>query len=359
MLKSVTQAVIKAVRSLPAWVTLLLVLSALANLIGLGLGELPGWVHDWLDWLSSFAAVFLAIFIEAVPFLLLGTLSAAIVEVFIDREEITRWVPSSRFLGVLAGSLVGLAFPAGECGVVPLTRRLISKGMPVFMGMATLLAGPVLNPIVIAGTLAAFGPGLIFWGRLGLSLAIAVVTGLVFSLHRDPASLLRQPGVQPGLDVLSQPGANFLPALPSVVNRPRFAEQVRRMGLVAVDEFFEMGSYLVLGAGLAAAMQTIVPQSALLNVDQGPLRSVLALTGLAGLLSTCSIVDAFTAQAFTATFPSGSILAFLVFGPMVDIKRVLMFLRLFKPRTVAYLILLVFLLTLILTVFINYFGQGW
>lgn len=338
---------------------LLLVLAALTNLIGLSLGGLPGWIQGWLDWLSSFAAVFLAIFIEAVPFLLLGTLSAAIVEVFIDREEIARWVPRSRFLGALAGSLVGFAFPAGECGVVPLTRRLISKGMPVATGMATLLAGPVLNPIVIAGTLAAFGPGLIFWGRLGLSLAIAVVTSLVFSLHHDPASLLRQPGAQPGLDFPSRPDANFSPAPPSAVTRPRFAEQVRRMVLVAVDEFFEMGSYLVLGAGLAAVIQTIVPPSALLNVGPGPLRSVLALTGLAGLLSTCSIGDAFAAQAFTATFTSGSILAFLVFGPMVDIKRVLLFLRLFKTRTVAYLILLTFLLTLIFTVFINYFGQGW
>ncbi len=345
-------------RMLPAWVTLLLVLTALINLIGLGLGGLPGWVNDWLDWLSSFAAVFLKIFIETVPFLLLGIFFAAIIEIFIDRKDIARWVPRSRGLSAIAGSLVGFALPAGEGGVVPLTRRLIAKGMPVSMGMATLLAGPALNPIVIAGTLAAFGPGLIFWGRLGISLAIAVVTGLVFSLHQDPASLLRQPGTGPGQALPSQPGANGLLARPPAGNTPRIADRVRQVMLVAVDEFFEMGSYLVLGAGLAAVLQTIVPQAALLNFDQGPLRSALALAGLAGLLSTSSAVDAFAAQALPATFTSGSILAFLVFGSMVDIKNVLMFLRVFKPRAVAYLVLLSLMLALVFTVFINYFGQG-
>jgi len=290
-----------------------------------------------------------------VPFLLLGVFASGVVEVFIDRAEIARWIPRSRWLGALAGGLFGLAFPVSECGVVPLTRRLISKGAPVSVGVAILLAGPVLNPVVIASTLAAFGPGPVFWGRLGLSLAIAVLTSLIFSLHGDPASLLRQPGLLSPLQLAE----DLSPAHSPAVEKPRFAERLRRVMIVAVDEFFEMGRYLVLGAVLAAALQMVALQPALLAVGQGPVLPVLGMSALAALLSINSTTDAFLALTFTGTFTGASILAFLVFGPMVDIKSTLMFLRVFKPRPVVYLILLPFMLTLVFTVFIYYFGQGW
>lgn len=343
------QAAHNFIRALPIGLTVVLFLSAALNTVGAGLEQLPAWIVGWLDLLSSFAAVFLGIFIEAVPFLLLGALASGIVEVFIDRAELARWMPRSPFLGALAGSLLGLFFPVCECGVVPFARRLILKGVPVSVAIATLLAAPVLNPIVIASTLAAFGTGTVFWGRIGLSLSIAVVTSLVFSLHTDPLSLLRPAESNP-----VQP-----PVLAEPVDKPAPAGRLRRALVIAVDEFFEMGRFLVLGALLAALMQTFIPQTALLGIGQGPVLSVLVMTGLAVILSVCSTIDAFIALAFTGAFSSGSILAFLVFGPMVDIKSALMFLRVFKPRTIAYLILLPLMLTLIATVFINYFGPGW
>jgi uncharacterized membrane protein YraQ (UPF0718 family) len=122
---------------------------------------------------------------------------------------------------------------------------------------------------------------------------------------------------------------------------------------IAVDEFFEMGRYLILGSLLAALMQTVVPQSVLLGVSQGPFSSVLAMIALAVVLSVCSTVDAFIALAFANTFTLGSVLAFLVFGPMVDIKSTLLFLRVFKRKAVAYLILLPLVMTLLFAVFMN------
>lgn len=342
----------------PAWVTLLLVLAAVTNLVGLGLGGLPGWINGWLDWLGSFAAAFLSIFIEAVPFLLLGSLASGIIEVFIDREEIARWVPRSRWLGALAGSFLGLVFPVSECGVVPFTRRLISKGVPVSIGVATLLAGPALNPIAIASTLAAFGAGPVFWGRMGLSLVIAILVSLIISLHDDPTRLLRHNRIELRPQPMPQPAESLSTDFPPA-ERPGFAVQLRRTIFVSVDEFFEFGRYLVLGAVLAAVLRTFVPLLALLDAGQGPVLPVLSMSGLAVLLSVGSTADAFIAQAFTGTFTAGSILAFLVLGPMVDVKHISLFLRVFKPRMVAYLVLLPFGLTLVFTVFINYFGQGW
>ena len=300
---------------------------------------------------ENMTAVFLGIFIEAAPFLLLGTLASGLVEVFVDRAAMARLLPRSGWGAALGGSLLGLFFPVCECGVVPLTRRLFQKGLPLPMGVAFLLAAPVINPIVIASTLAAFGPGLVFWGRLGLTFIIASLTGLIFSRAGD---------IQENLLPAAQPLSLNLDLQPQVAApaEPRLGAKVQRMLIIAVDEFFEMGRYLVVGAFLAAAMQTLVPRSALLGVSQGPLVSVVVMVALAVLLSICSTVDAFIALAFASTFTSGSVLAFLVFGPMVDIKSTLMFLRVFRKRTVVYLILLPLLMTLLAGTLLNLWAGG-
>jgi uncharacterized membrane protein YraQ (UPF0718 family) len=231
--------------------------------------------------------------------------------------------------------------------VVPLTRRLVRKGLPLSAGIAFLLAAPVVNPIVIASTLAAFGPGPWLYTRVGLSLLIAIATGGVFAFQRRPEQLLlaaSRPVIAGGAELKTEPA----PARPA----PR-GWRLGEVLTIAVDEFFEMGRYLVAGGLLAAGMQTVVPQSALLALGGGPVLSVLVLIALAVLLSVCSTVDAFIALAFLGTFTPGSVLAFLVYGPMVDIKSTLMFLGVFKRRAVAYLILLPLLMTLLAGIFIN------
>ncbi len=168
----------------------------MAAVVSWGSQFFGGWspvLTRMLDTLSGFAAVFLGIFIEAAPFLLLGTLASGLVEVFISREDLARWIPRRALSGAMAGSLVGLFFPVCECGVVPFTRRMLHKGLPLPAAVALLLAAPVVNPIVIISTLAAFGPGLVFWGRLIFTLLVAVVVGTLFGLAEPRGVLV--PGV--------------------------------------------------------------------------------------------------------------------------------------------------------------------
>ena len=106
---------------------------------------------------------------------------------------------------------------------------------------------------------------------------------------------------------------------------PTSAEKIRQVLLITVDEFFEMGRYLILGAMLAAGLQTFIAQSTLLAIGSGPVLSVLVMLTLAVLLSICSTVDAFVALSFMGTFSFGAVLSFLVFGPMVDIKSIVMY----------------------------------
>jgi len=330
--------------------TLLVALALGALLVWLSLRSLslnPGPLAGAVDRLSNFTTIFLGIFIEAAPFLLLGTLASGLVEAFLNQDDIARFVPRDPVRGVLVGGLLGFVFPVCECGVVPLVRRLFKKGLPLPVGITFLLAAPVFNPIVIASTLAAFGFGRVLLLRVGLTLLIAMSTGLVFAAQRRPERLMR------AATLPSFAGASGLPAAAPAFARPSLRQGLARALQVAGDEFFEMGRYLVAGALLATLMQIAIPQSALLTVSAGPVLSVLTLIVLAVVLSVCSTVDAFIALAFAGTFTTGSILAFLVFGPMVDIKSTLMFLGVFRRRTVAYLILLPLMMTILATVLIN------
>jgi len=296
---------------------------------------------------QTFVTVFLGIFIEALPFLLLGTLASGLVEVFISRDTLSRLVPHNRVGGAVIGALMGLAFPVCECGVVPLTRRLFRKGLPLSVGVAFLLAAPIINPVVIASTYAAFGWGPVFLGRFVATLLIAVAVGLVFSLAPQPLRLLRFSAWP------AAAGSDGSPEARKATNHLRMSTRLTRSLVIEGDEFFEMGRYLVLGCLLAAAMQTVIPQSRLLSIGGGALSSVVAMLILAFVLSVCSTVDAFLALAFVNTFTTGSILSFLVFGPMVDVKSVVMFSTVFRRRIVLYLVLLPMMMALFMGVYLN------
>jgi uncharacterized membrane protein YraQ (UPF0718 family) len=308
--------------------------------------HLPADFYGLVQSYRTFVTLFLGIFIEALPFLLLGTLASGFVEEFISQESLARLIPHHRVGGTLVGALLGLAFPVCECGVVPLTRRLLRKGLPLPIGVTFLLAAPVVNPMVIASTYAAFGWGPILLGRIGFTLLIAIAVGLLFGLAPQPLSLLQR---------AAWPTASSNEAIisSSTVHTSSKATRLSRALALAGDEFFEMGRYLVMGSLLAAGMQTIIPQAALLKIGSGALWSVVAMLSLAFVLSVCSTVDAFLALAFVNTFTTGSLLGFLVFGPMVDIKSTLMFLGVFRRRIVLYLILLPLTLSLFVAVYVN------
>lgn len=331
----------RLLRRLVVFGLLLLVISVLLTALISG-------SDDPVTLLSIFSTRFLGIFIEAVPFLLLGTLVSGLLEVFVRPEDIARFVPRRAVPATLVGTLMGFAFPVCECGVVPVVRRLFNKGLPMSVGVAFLLAAPVMNPIVLASTYTAFGFGPILVGRFVFTALVAGAVGLVFALGARPQDVLQPQSLMPVMGG----GTGTLPA-ELRTRRPALLAGIRQALDHATDEFFEMGRYLIIGSLLAATMQTLVSQEVLLALGRGPVISVLVMQVLAFVLSVCSTVDAFLALAFVGTFTGGSILAFLTFGPMVDIKSTLMFLGVFKRRTVAYLIALPMLMTLLIGVWLN------
>jgi hypothetical protein len=278
---------------------------------------------DWVGRGQEGVTIFLGVLIEAIPFLLLGVLVSQGLALALKGDRVLKWLPRGRFASLAALAGLGALFPVCECGNVPVARRLAARGVPAAGAMVFLLAAPALNPVVALSTFAAFRqqPVIVVY-RLGLTFAVALGVGLLLSLHPRPADLLRRPAPGAGHQVEG-------PVPTSWVGRAgRFARGV-------LGEFAEMGAVLVVGAGLAALTQMFVPRGLLLQVGQGPVLSVVAMMGLAALLSVCSTVDAFVALAYAGTFTDGSLVAFLVFGPMIDIKAVLLMLTAFNWKAVA------------------------
>jgi uncharacterized protein len=316
----------------------------------------PPALAPWTGRLQGFVTVFLGIFIEALPFLMAGVLVSSAIHLFVSADQVRELSPRNPFLAALGGSVLGLAFPVCECGSIPATRRLLTKGAALPAGIAFALAAPVVNPVVLISTFVAFGSWQMVAWRVGLTILIAVVVAVVVGTAPRRELVLAE-----GLDVEDehahaacdhdhshdhahgvQPGEGALGMLQRTLSH-------------ASGELFEMTRYLIIGAMLAAALQTVVPQQALLALGDGPLLSVLVMIGLAVVLSICSTVDSFIALSFVNSFTPGAILAFLVFGPMIDIKSALMLTSTFSRRTVAIIILLCFQLTLLAGVAVNLF----
>jgi len=293
--------------------------------------------------MSVFATRFLGIFVEAVPFLLLGSITSGLIETFIKSDDIMRYLPRNRLGAALGGAFLGLVFPVCECGVVPVARRLFKKGSPVSLGVAFLLAAPFMNPIVFASTFIAFGFGPVFIGRIVVTILVAVIVAVVVGSMAKRSAVLKP---------ISLAGEHHDHAH---CDHEALSTRAKLMSALTIagDEFFEMGRFLIFGSILAALMQTLVPQESLLSLGTGPILSVVFMQILAYVLSVCSTVDSFLALAFVNTFTAGAIVSFLSFGPMVDIKSTLMFTGVFRRRIVLYLVLLPFVMNLLSGAVIN------
>ena len=164
-------------RRMLLWLVVLVIVTVLLVAV-LGTGQDAGTI------ISIFSTRFLGIFIEATPFLLLGTLASGLIDAFVTPDDIARFVPRNRILATIVGAFLGFLFPVCECGVVPVVRRLFTKGLPMSVGVTFLLAAPVINPVVLVSTAVAFGIGPTLIGRFIITIFVAVAVGLVFD-HID------------------------------------------------------------------------------------------------------------------------------------------------------------------------------
>jgi hypothetical protein len=341
--------------------------------------------------LNNGFTLFLSLLVEAMPFLLLGVLFSSLLLFFVDERKLVEKMPKNPLLGALVGSMVGFLFPVCECGNVPVARRLLMQGVPTSVAIGFLLAAPTINPIVIWATWTAFRdqPEIVVL-RVVFSLLIATIIGFVFSFQKDltpivqpalarylkfnpppTAQTKRRPQLsqaqqQASVPTLLQSGTFLLGAgqttrleaatEATTANYTQSKPLGAKLQLVlenTVQELRELGAVLVIGSAIAAAIQILAPRELILSLGSGPISSITAMLVLAAVVSICSTVDSFFALSFASVFTSGSLLAFLVFGPMVDLKGVGLMLTILKPRAIFYLFGLAALLTFLFTLILN------
>jgi uncharacterized membrane protein YraQ (UPF0718 family) len=296
-----------------------------------------------LEKVSTAWAIFQGLLLEAIPFLLLGVAIAGLARWLVPQTAWIQRLPRNPLLAPITGALMGFALPACECGNVPVARRLLASGAPMGTAFGFLFAAPVLNPIVIASTWAAFPdqPWLLVARPLG-AFVIAVLLSLLLVQLPETQLLehallserrMSQPLSNVGLlersgGLVGDPIQEFSPTQSTRLRASDVLEQSSR-------EFLDLLALLVLGCLIAALVQTWLPRSWLLAVGGAPTGSILALMLLAVVVSVCSSVDAFLALGFAAQVTPGALLAFLLLGPVVDLKLVGLFTVLMRPRAIA------------------------
>ena len=312
--------------------TWLLVVSALAIVALIARFGHP----EQIAWLRNLLIVFGSLLIEAMPFVALGALVSALIEVFVPASTFAKLATLPRAVQLPAAAVAGIAFPVCECGSVPVARRLARKGLSPAAAVTFMLAAPIVNPVVVASTFVAYRGRDSLWvmvgGRFLIGMLVAICVGWVIGARR-PGELLR------GAKIGDEPDDH---------DEPR----ARRFFTHLTGDLVFMARFLIVGALIAATIQTFVPSSVVDRVATLPVLSLLAMMGLAFILSLCSESDAFVAASFTSFGPSAQ-LAFLVFGPMIDLKLGALYLGTYSKGFLRTVVIVVTAVTLVATLWVQ------
>jgi uncharacterized membrane protein YraQ (UPF0718 family) len=293
----------------------------------------------------DFLIIFTSILYEALPFIILGAVISGMLEELVPQQFISKVLPRSRILAIAVGGLLGIVFPMCECGIIPVMRRLLRKGLPLSSCICYMLAGPIINVVVMLSTWFAFsgmenttkagGPaqlgsfGMTFL-RMVLGYLVAFGTSLIveWQYRKHGNKLLAPLAVPP-----PQPDSDE----PRPAEKKPWMLRISNMAEAALHDFVDITVFLILGALLAAATRLVIDRDQLEQIGAVFPLAILLMMGLAIALCLCSEADAFVAASF-GTMPPSAKIGFLVLGPMLDFKLYMMFTRVFKPKLIWIII---------------------
>jgi uncharacterized membrane protein YraQ (UPF0718 family) len=322
--------------------------------------------------LSDFLTLFSSVLWEAMPFIVLGAVIAGILEEFLPQQAITKFLPKQALPAVMIGALLGLVFPMCECGIVVVMRRLLRKGLPLSCCIAYMLAGPIINLVVIFSTWVAFkqhnlGEEMVLLRVLGGFLVACTTAMIVHFQYRKYGNALLMPlAIPPAIPepeanaAATGNGGNGDTSVPGLQKRT-FMTRLSNISGTALHDFVDITVFLILGAVLAALAKQYIGTDRIdaLSQDQ-PLLAIPGMMLMAVLMCLCSEADAFVAASFTNMHISAKV-AFLVLGPMLDLKLLMMFTRVFRRRLIITIVISLIVLVLIYSLLVHavYTLNGW
>jgi uncharacterized protein len=290
-----------------------------------------------LKWRENFATYFISITLEAAPFMIIGAFIAALIEILVPNDTLPRIFGKLGFLGIPAVILVSPIFPICECGVIIIGRKLLQKGMPLPHVISYLLAAPILNPVVLGGTYIAFYQDYFYPMLRGLGgVSVALMAGLFFLFIRPDWA------IKHGVNDFSKQNSDSHDHEDGccdegfIQNKTGFLSKVEHLFIHVRRDFLEMGIYFLFGVFLASTMKTFIGNEQLSLLGDGSFTGPATMMFMAFVMSLCSEADAFLAASFVE-FDMFSQMGFLVLGPMLDIKLLVMYRSIFTTRFIMLL----------------------
>lgn len=304
--------------------------------------------ENFVSFLGIFSINFTSIVLEAVPFMLIGTLVGGVIEVFVPVSLIDRFFGRGKNRSVFFAGALGLLFPTCECAIVPIVRRLILKGISIPAAICFMLSGPIVNIIVAWSTAVAYTYN---WKmvalRMGCGYVVAVLIGLLFTRYSKPEKLILENVAELSFRSCGCSDAKF--------HKSSIWSKLLHAAGHARDDFLQVGKYLIIGAFIAAFIRTATPVTSFANLSDSPGVLIFLMMMMAVIMNLCSEADAFIAASFRWLIPGSAQLGFLVLGPMLDLKLMMMYLSVFRKRTILLLSVLTFSVVYILMLFVEAF----
>ncbi|MCD8552492.1 permease [Seleniivibrio sp.] len=283
-----------------------------------------------------------AIVMEALPFILLGSLVSSLIHVYVSEETVVKSVPKGVFRQIISGIFLALFIPSCECGIVPIVRRLNAKGVPAPMSAAYMVASPVINPVVMVATYAGFkGNAEMTLMRILISILAAFAIGFLFSRMKDPFYAVKTETHAHGCSCGCHDEKG---GFGNIINH-------------AKDDFVQTLVYLTIGAFFAGAFHVLMPESVMNSISGHGAAAIAIMMVFAVLLSVCSEADSFVASSFVHFSPA-SMLGFVNFGPIFDLKLVFMYRAVMSNRTMSKMVLTAAAVVYIACLLIDIAGFG-
>ncbi|WP_304406692.1 permease [uncultured Clostridium sp.] len=285
--------------------------------------------------LESWMWSYLGIIVEALPFLLIGAVLSALIQIYVSDDLIKRVIPKNSIIGYFIAAISGVLFPVCECAIVPITRSLIKKGLPVGVGITFMLAVPIVNPIVIMSTYYAFPSdiSIVIYRTIGGiigALIVGMIIGFIYDKKKS-SDILKEEEVALYCDCCTFSNNYYI----------SLRGKIKNLVLNASNEFLNISIYFIFGAFLSSIFVVFFQDTLINDITSGRVLGIAIMMLLGFLLSLCSEADAFVAKGFIDNFGLSGVIAFLILGPMMDLKNLILSFGFFKKSFVLKLILII------------------
>ena len=294
-----------------------------------------------VEWIKIACIKFTGIIIETIPFIILGATVSGIIQVFISDEKLINIFPKNTFLSCIFSSMLGIFLPICECGSIPIARGLLRRGIPMSSVITFLLASPIVNPIAILSTVIVFSDNKsIIVYRIFLGLIVSILSGLVVGFLCKNKKVITDEYYCNCSNCSNMKNTNNT-----------IFKKLKLTSNYIINELIEIGKFIVIGAFLSSLLQSIISIEAfdLKNLSLYAELGIIVLFSL--LFSICSTSDAFIAKGFIDTISTRSIIGFLILGPIINIKNIILLKGSFSTSLIFKLILTV--ITICLTLLIT------